>query len=209
LDGMFSIGNSAGGVVSTPKDIAIWMKSLVTGKAISDEAFEEMKGFLPVGAGGYGLGLTSGDVRGEAALGHSGNIVYVSEVFYFPSIDISIALHTNDGTKPDIQLAYGDLLEAYKNYDPSKVVEISNEQSIDIYPNPIADFVNLNFELVEKSDVQISVYDIFGKKVSSLLSEELLPGNYKKQFDLNLVNGTYLIKLEIGEDSFVERVVKY
>lgn len=208
-DGMFSIGNSAGGIVSVPKDMAIWIKALVTGKAISAEAFEEMKRFIPRPNGGYGLGLTSGSLRGENVLGHSGNIIYVSEVFYFPGLDISIALHSNDGTKFDIQPIMADLMETYKNYTPSSLSEISHQQNISIYPNPVAEFINLDFELPQSSEVRISVYDIFGKKIGLLFNENLSSGTYKKQFALDIVNGTYLVKLEIGEDTFIERVVKY
>ncbi len=209
-DGMFSIGNSAGGVVSVPKDMAIWMKALVTGKAISAEAFEEMKQFIPrPNGGGYGLGLTSGSLRGENVLGHSGNIIYVSEVFYFPSLDISIALHSNDGTKFNIQPIMADLMETYKNYSPSPLNEITGQQNISIYPNPVSEFINLNFELEQSSNVSVSVFDIFGKKVQTLYAGTLSTGKYQRQFDLDIVNGTYLIKLEIGENAFVERVVKY
>ncbi len=209
-DGMFSIGNSAGGVVSVPKDMAIWIKALVTGKAISAEAFEEMKQFIPRPAGGgYGLGLTSGNLRGENVLGHSGNIIYVSEVFYFPGLDISIALHSNDGTKFNIQPIMADLMETYKNYEPSAVYEITDQQNISIYPNPVSEFVNLEFELEHSSNVSIAIFDIFGKKVRTLFAGNLFAGKYQKQFDLDIVNGTYLIKLEIGENTFVERVVKY
>ena len=215
-DGMFSIGSSAGAVVSTPKDIAVWMKALVTGNAISDEAFDEMKKFIPLGDGGYGLGLSSGSFRGEDVLGHSGNIVYISEVFYFPSLDISIAVHSNDGTKVDpitfeslIQPVLGDLMETVKNFETSAVAEITDQQNISIYPNPVSEFINLDFELEESSNVNVSVFDILGKKVNTLYTGKLPTGKHQQQFNLDVVNGTYLIKLELGDNTFVERVVKY
>ncbi len=208
-NGLFSIGNSAGGIVSTPRDMAVWMKALATGKAVSDEALNEMKQFLPVGAGGYGLGVTSGDVNGESVFGHSGNIVYVSEVFYFPGLDISVALHSNDGTKFDLTAVFADLMETYKNYEPSSVSEISGVSQIELFPNPVSDFVNLNFELEERSNVQIAVFDILGNKVSTLYSGNLISGEYKKQFPLDISKGTYLIKMELEESTFVERIVKY
>ena len=208
---MFSIGNSAGGIVSTPRDMAVWMKALATGRAVSAEALEEMTDFLPVGGGGYGLGVTSGEINGEPVFGHSGNIIYVSEVFYFPQLDISIALHSNDGTKFDLTAVYADLMETFKNFDPTStsVTEISEFENVEVFPNPAADFINLNFQLEEKSTVQISVFDILGNKVSTLFAGDLSSGEYKKQFPLNIANGTYLIKLELGDNTFVERVVKY
>ena len=208
-NGLFSIGNSAGGIVATPRDMAVWIKALATGKAVSDEALNEMKQFLPVGAGGYGLGVSSGEVNGESVFGHSGNIVYVSEVYYFPGLDISIALHSNDGTKFDLTAVFADLMETYKNYDPSSVSEISAVSQIELFPNPASDYVNLNFELEEKSAVQISVFDILGNKVSTLFSGDLPTGEYKKQFPLDIAKGTYLIKMELEESTFVERIVKY
>ena len=208
-NGLFSIGNSAGGIVSTPRDMAVWMKALATGKAVSDEALNEMKQFLPVGGGGYGLGVTSGEVNGESVFGHSGNIVYVSEVFYFPGLDISVALHSNDGTKFDLTAVFADLMETYKNYDPSSVTEISDVSQIELFPNPASEFVNLNFKLEERSNVQISVFDILGNKVSTLFSGNLISGEYKKQFPLDISKGTYLIKMELEESTFVERIVKY
>ncbi len=46
------------------------------------------------------------------------------------------------------------------------------------YPNPFSGSTTIPFELSEKGEVSITVFDVLGKKIATVLSEELPPGKY-------------------------------
>ncbi|WP_026896752.1 S8/S53 family peptidase [Daejeonella oryzae] len=70
------------------------------------------------------------------------------------------------------------------------------------YPNPGADETNIEFNIPEESAVTLSLYTILGKKVKTLLSENLNPGAYKIAVNLQeLESGIYLYKMQYGNKS--------
>ena len=51
----------------------------------------------------------------------------------------------------------------------------------------------------ELVSVQIKVYDVLGKEISKLVSEEKQPGNYQAEFNgSKLSSGVYFYKLQLG-----------
>jgi len=71
------------------------------------------------------------------------------------------------------------------------------------YPNPFNPATTISFGLPSRSFVSLKVYDILGREVSALLSEELQPGTYSRQFDgTGLTSGVYFYRLQAG--SFIE-----
>ncbi len=66
------------------------------------------------------------------------------------------------------------------------------------YPNPANPTVNIAFDLDQESYVRISVFDLLGRELDILLSEELQSGSYKIDWNMiNQVSGVYIIKYEI------------
>ncbi len=77
------------------------------------------------------------------------------------------------------------------------------------YPNPFNPITNIRFELPKESLVELSVYNVLGQRVASLIENEILPaGNYKRVFDgTNLSSGVYLIKLTADNQMLVQKAV--
>jgi hypothetical protein len=73
------------------------------------------------------------------------------------------------------------------------------------YPNPFNPVTKIKFDIAEKvkgqtSNVKIIIYDILGKEVATLLSEQLQPGTYEVQFDASRISsGVYYYKLSAGD----------
>jgi len=68
------------------------------------------------------------------------------------------------------------------------------------YPNPFNPLTTIKFSIPERSLVSIKVYNILGKEITSLLENEITPGNYTISWDVgnsesSLPSGVYLIKL--------------
>ena len=60
------------------------------------------------------------------------------------------------------------------------------------YPNPFKDFTTLSLTLSHSSNVNLSVFDVTGKKIMTAVDEKLPPGKYQYAIDgQNLVSGIY------------------
>ncbi|MFB7881706.1 serine hydrolase domain-containing protein [Brevundimonas diminuta] len=121
-----SVPASAGGMVSTAGDLHRWMRALVNGEIVSTENFRLMTTpVIPVegpSASPYGLGFYVWNIRGEAVIGHTGQINgFTSMLAYLPREDATIVvLANNDGF--DAQ-TFGRRLAAIMTGSPYEVVK--------------------------------------------------------------------------------------
>lgn len=68
------------------------------------------------------------------------------------------------------------------------------------YPNPFNPSTTISFNLPERSQVQLKIFDIFGREVNTLVNEEKPAGYYNISFDASsLSSGTYLYRLSAGK----------
>ncbi len=77
--------------------------------------------------------------------------------------------------------------------------ELNLFENITLYPNPVNDEANLSIELNEISNLDIVVFDMSGKIVSTVYNGQVSSG--KSEFKINtneLVNGMYYTKISTG-----------
>lgn len=68
------------------------------------------------------------------------------------------------------------------------------------YPNPFNPITNIKFDVFSRSNVKITVYDIMGREMKTLVNTILTPGTYETTFDgSNLNNGVYFYKMIISQ----------
>jgi hypothetical protein len=71
------------------------------------------------------------------------------------------------------------------------------------YPNPFNPSTNISFSLPTRSFVALKVFDLLGREVAILVSEEISAGSYSKQWNAaNMSSGIYFYRLQVG--SFIE-----
>jgi len=92
--GDMSIPLGAGGIVSTPGELCMFMEALFNGQLIKPKTFDQMK---PVGNDSYGFALYEIPYsEGISGWGHGGNIdAFASNLVYFEDENICIAVSTN------------------------------------------------------------------------------------------------------------------
>lgn len=67
------------------------------------------------------------------------------------------------------------------------------------YPNPFNPSTNISFNLQTKSFVSLKVFDVLGREVATIVSEEMSAGNYSKQWNVtNMPSGVYFYRLQAG-----------
>jgi len=70
------------------------------------------------------------------------------------------------------------------------------------YPNPFNPTTVIEFALPVKSKVELSVYNLLGEKIVTLVNEERDAGNHQVLFNaINLSSGIYFYKLQAGDPS--------
>ncbi len=89
--------------------------------------------------------------------------------------------------------------------EPSK---ICLKNGIKIYPNPFSLQTTIEFTLPESEFVTISIYDITGKRLETILSKKLSKGNHKINWNAEGLNeGIYFIRMETQNSSIVHKAV--
>lgn len=103
----------------------------------------------------------------------------------------------------NMQSQYSDngyKIEAY--YDYFNTIENVSilQASISNYPNPFNNATTITYSLSAKSNVKLSVYDITGKEVSTLVNQTQQQGTYNVNFNAaNLPSGMYYYKLTTND----------
>ncbi len=99
-------------------------------------------------------------------------------------------------------------IESEYYWNPVGVKDNSNEFSVKYnlqqnYPNPFNPSTTIKFALPTPGFVTLSIFNILGEKVATLVSEELTAGSYKYEWDATeLTSGIYFYRIQAG--SFVE-----
>ena len=76
------------------------------------------------------------------------------------------------------------------------------------YPNPFNPETKINFQLASSGNVKLTVYDLSGKMVTSLVDQRLSPGTYSVSFNgAGLSSGMYFYKLETDLYSEIKRMM--
>ena len=76
------------------------------------------------------------------------------------------------------------------------------------YPNPFNPSTNISFTLRALSFTTLSIFDVLGRKVATLVSENLPPGEYTRQWNANsLPSGIYFYRFISGNYSLTRKMM--
>lgn len=81
-------------------------------------------------------------------------------------------------------------------------------ENVKVYPNPVADQLNLSYSLKKEGMVTIKILDVLGNEVSTLFNQRLAAGTQTNKFmiDSKLNTGFYFVRIIAGSDSIVKRI---
>jgi len=102
------------------------------------------------------------------------------------------------------------LSDGYKMYKTSPIeTAIANgELELNVTGlNPFSYNTKLSYNLPENTTVELSIFNLSGEKVSTLVSGQQAAGEYQVNlFADNLKNGVYIIRLKAGNQSMTKKI---
>lgn len=96
------LSTADGGIVSTTKDMAVFIEALFDGKLISKTSLNEML----KGDESYRLGIMTTQYDELTGYGHTGGWISESSLFYYPDEELTIAYATNGIVLPKEEILY-------------------------------------------------------------------------------------------------------
>lgn len=95
---------------------------------------------------------------------------------------------------------YGPLKYAYLGADSFELM--SN------YPNPFNPVTVIPYTVAKQTMISLTVYDVLGRRVQVLVSEELPSGRYHAQFDgSRLASGIYFVRMQADGQTFTQKMM--
>lgn len=89
---------------------------------------------------------------------------------------------------------------------------ISNSDNLEIYqnnPNPFSRDTKIRYYISERSFVRLSIYDIYGSNISTILNEFQEPGEHTAVFyGGNCTAGAYIFRIQAGNETKNSLIIK-
>lgn len=103
---------------------------------------------------------------------------------------------------PDINFIFTDVGDSGDEFNMAP-----GEFSIGTYPNPFNPSVMIRYDVPERSEVKIVVYNLLGQEVACLTDSEHSSGTYYISWDARQASGAYFIKMSSPGFTEVRKVV--
>lgn len=114
-----------------------------------------------------------------------------------------------DTTDDEMMLLFVHFTTEALTTDVEDAVETPTK--LGVFPNPVSAQTTISYELKDRAQVALQVFDVLGKKVSEIVNTNQTAGDYNHTFDTakaGLSNGIYLVQLTIdGEIAASEKVM--
>jgi hypothetical protein len=130
---------------------------------------------------------TLGFIAGRGTTTEPSNYSYSDQVKLSGNYEYRLKQIDYDGT-----FEFSDIVEI----EVSPVYEYQLAQN---YPNPFNPSTLISFTIAQRSNVILSVFNILGEQVATLINETKEAGNYQVEFNAsNLPSGMYVYRIEAG-----------
>lgn len=189
---MFSLASSAGAIMATAKDNALFWDKLMSGKILNASSMAEFETTVAIAMGqGYGLGVFKmNSFNGRTIVSHGGtNIGFINENIHEKASGVSITMLTNQDSISNNILLGGCIAALHKvtiQYTDVAEFETSKDKLL-VYPNPSRNILKIT--VANRSAEQLIVYDMTGRMVLKTMLQ-----NGENQVSITGIgSGTYIL----------------
>lgn len=106
---------------------------------------------------------------------------------------------------------YGDQVNSIRNIRNVGLSE--NYHLYQNYPNPFNPLTNLRFQIADFEFIELSIFDITGRRVRTLVKSKMAPGNYTYQWNgrddagREVASGVYIYRLKAQDQIFSRKML--
>lgn len=115
------------------------------------------------------------------------------------------------GIGPFGNATFLDKVERYQVVNASHEAGLFFDHKLRSFPNPFSSQTTIAYHLDQTADVELSIYDLYGRPVRTLINERQMPGEHTVVFIGNdLPKGVYLCRLQLNGvgNSWVKTVMQ-
>lgn len=100
-------------------------------------------------------------------------------------------------------IKYGTIVTTEKTLTISESFEVLKN-----YPNPFNNSTSIYYTITKQGSVNLTVFDILGRRINTLMDDKLEKGNYKTSFDGNgLTSGIYFAVLQTASKTLTHKLL--
>jgi hypothetical protein len=138
--------------------------------------------------------------------GQLGDKVPVGGVGFGGGLYLAVATRLNsDFSDGDV---YGRFIQPITDVEEVNNSTLSEYYLQQNYPNPFNPTTSISFNLPAASYVSLKVFDIIGREIATIVSEELSSGTYVRQWNAeNLPSGVYFYRLQAGSFNKTKKLI--
>ncbi|MFC1501985.1 T9SS type A sorting domain-containing protein [bacterium] len=146
---------------------------------------------------------TFGDIQ-MIGMGDGASSVHASDMDGDGDVDVDVVY----ACMADDRIAWNRNLYMETAVDEEQIV-IPNDFNISQnYPNPFNNETVIQFDIIEKGDVNLTIYNMLGKPVVTIAEDYYQPGSYKVRFNgAGLPSGIYFYRLQAEGFTSVRKMV--
>lgn len=94
------------------------------------------------------------------------------------------------------------------NPSNTDIFESIENNSFDIFPNPVSDDAIIRFHLMKDEVVNVSVINILGEKIATIDERNMIAGKNELHWNTEgISDGIYLIQLQVGGKTFTKKLI--
>lgn len=129
--------------------------------------------------------------------------------FSYPTTTISYTAGTSG--QPLGALTWFGIEVGVKKENPNQIVE--SYELKNNYPNPFNPSTTIEFAIPKSGNVELSIYNVLGQKIATLINNELTQGIYKATWNgltdsgVSVASGTYIYRIKSGEFSMSKKMI--
>ena len=86
----------------------------------------------------------------------------------------------------------------------------TSDYQLQLYPNPVSNYSWITYELADKADVQISLFDLSGREIKKVFEKRQPKGKQKIKLDVPAFQpGIYMVVLKVNDQLTSEKLIIY
>jgi hypothetical protein len=198
---------------SNASDLVEWGRALYGGTVLHDSSLRQMLTFRNLsssGLTGYGLGALRVSLSKGSVYGHDGAIIGYSSVLLFDPVDsIVVAALVNEQTDAlSIGIAMMEAIKEQKSGVDNGNIASGGLTIETIRQTSSPRMFIIDYQIPEGSNVSMTIYNILGKEVATVVHDWKSVGTHTAYFDgSSLPHGPYFCRLQAGGTIVTKKIV--